>query len=71
MTDDAQQLDHGERPIRVAMQSRCPHCRTEQYVFGVYEFSHGELPCSHCRQLTHPMSFDDYHAALRATDTAL
>lgn len=55
-------------PVNFAMQTRCPHCLTEQYAMIVLEFSNGDCPCPHCGEYTQQMTYDQWYARLRARE---
>ena len=42
------------------MQTRCIHCKKEQYALAVSGVSRGTLACSWCQEYSYPMSETEY-----------
>ena len=49
----------------IAMQTRCVHCKREQWAMAVVGVSHGREGCAWCGEMSTPMTEDEYRAALR------
>lgn len=49
-----------------AVQSRCVHCKREQYKPAVIAVSCGDAPCAWCNALSRRMTIEEYRAALAA-----
>jgi len=48
----------------IAMQSRCVHCRREQYAPAVFSISHGEHPCVWCGKKSKKMTHKEWLKAI-------
>ncbi len=62
-------MSHIGDDATIAMQSRCVHCLSEQYVLAVIGVSTGELGCSWCGQKSRKMTPTEYRDALKARRT--
>ncbi len=51
--------------LKVAMQTTCVHCNSEQYAQAVFDVSHGRAGCSFCGEMSEPMDQATYEAKLR------
>lgn len=51
----------------LVMQTRCPHCLSEQYGLNVMPFSRGETGCTRCGLLSEPLSTKQWCQALADT----
>ena len=49
----------------VAMQTRCVHCKKEQYAVYVYNISFGKQGCAWCGKKSSPMSEPEYYKLLK------
>jgi hypothetical protein len=49
----------------VAMQTRCVHCKKEQYTPKVYPISLGTEGCAWCGKKSSPMSEPEYYKLLK------
>lgn len=49
----------------VAMQTRCVHCKREQYAMAVYSISYGESCCAWCGKESKKMTNDEWLTALK------
>ena len=51
--------------MRVAMQIRCVHCKSEQYAPAVWDISHGKHPCVWCGKTSKPITDEEYRQCLK------
>lgn len=49
---------------QIVMQTRCIHCKREQYAIAVYSISHGKHPCVWCGKMSRKMTEDEYFKLL-------
>ena len=52
----------------IAMQTRCVHCKMEQYTIAVYKISLGEMSCVYCGKLSKLMTEKEYLNKLNEKD---
>jgi uncharacterized CHY-type Zn-finger protein len=54
----------GER-MKIAMQTRCVHCKREQYALSVWQISQGKEACPWCGKMSKSMTVEEYKEAMK------